>query len=279
MKNLCVLVDALEIVEDNICNEISQEGIAASCYCSLSSLQKLFRYCFHMSLGDYITRRKLTLAANDLVNREDNILDIAIKYGYNSAEVFTRAFRKVWHTTPSDYRKNHKFSGLYPKIDFNFDGGNINMKKQFDITMLYDCLKSRLGKYILSFDMKNLMVINDTYGHEAGDKAILECLHRLENITDDDMLMFRIGGDEFVIVTNTDQKDEVISLGEKIISLNGNTINHDGVDIAVAMSVGAVRIENRNVRYGDLFTELVDVARAARIEDNANNSYTVAFKN
>lgn len=278
MKNLCVLVDALEIIEENICDEILQEDIAAHCYCSLSSLQKLFRYCFHMSLGDYISRRKLTLAANDLVNSEENILDIAVKYGYNSAEVFTRAFRKIWHTTPSQFRKNHKFSGLYPKLSFSFDGGSVNMKKQFDITMLYDCLKSRLGKYILAFDMKNLMVINDTFGHEGGDMAILECLHRLEGITDDDMLMFRIGGDEFVIVTNTDNKDEIMKLCDKIISLNGNTINYNGTDIAVAMSVGAVKIENRNVRYGDLFTQLETVARDARIKDNENDSYTVLFR-
>lgn len=263
MKNFAILSDALGFIEDNLCEELSQEEIAAGCYCSLSNLQKLFRYVFHESVGDYITKRRLTNAASELMNTDKSVLEIAVKYGYNSAEVFTRAFSRVWHTTPTSFRREWSFSGIHPKFDFDCNEGGITMpmKKKFDITELYDYLKSHQNTYVIGFDMIRLMPINDNYGHEAGDKAILECLRRIDENCADDMLMLRIGGDEFALVTGFDDKEKVRALAEKILSCNDGTISHNGAEIPVQMRAGAMKLAKRNVRYGDLFTNLVEIAR------------------
>lgn len=259
MKNFYILSDAIEYIENNLCEEISQEDIAKDCFCSLSSLQKLFKYVFHISIKEYITKRRLTHAAKDLVESKDSILDIALKYQYNSAEVFTRAFHKIWGVTPSAFRKRKGFTGLFPKIEFNYDGGSTSMaSRKFDITELYDELKKRIDNYVLCFDMIKMEQINNI-SREAGDKAIVECLRRLDENSSEDMLVFRIGGDEFALVTNLKDKEEVEQLASKILSFNGNTIEFENQQIEVSMRVGGIKINHKNVKYNELFVRLNEV--------------------
>jgi len=70
-------------------------------------------YCssrFHdevgMSFKTYVKKRKLSLAAHDLLSTHSRIIDIAFKYGFSSNEAFTRAFKLEYSYTPSTYRKN-----------------------------------------------------------------------------------------------------------------------------------------------------------------------------
>lgn len=254
------LTAALEFIENNLADEISQENIARHVCCSLSGLQKLFRSVFHKSVGDYITRRRLTLAAREIQQNKASFLDIALKYGYGSAEAFTRAFTRVWGMTPSEYRRSWHFSGLTPRLDLPrkfMHEGELIMTHRYDISELYDYIKSKQGTYILSFDTARLMEINDTFGHEAGDKVILECLHRIDRECADGMIMFRIGGDEFVMLTGLSDKAAVSGLAHRILSHNGETVEHNGVDIPVNMRAGAVMLKTGKLSYSELFTELV----------------------
>lgn len=254
------LTAALEFIENNLADEISQEDIARHVCCSLSGLQKLFRSVFHKSVGDYITRRRLTLAAREIQQNKASFLDIALKYGYGSAEAFTRAFTRVWGMTPSEYRRSWHFSGLTPRLDLPrkfMHEGELIMTHRYDISELYDYIKSKQGTYILSFDTARLMEINDTFGHEAGDKVILECLHRIDRECADGMIMFRIGGDEFVMLTGLSDKTAVSGLAHSILSHNGETVEHNGVDIPVNMRAGAVMLKTGKLSYSELFTELV----------------------
>lgn len=254
------LTAALEYIENNLADEISQENIARHVCCSLSGLQKLFRSVFHKSVGDYITRRRLTLAAREIQQNKASFLDIALKYGYGSAEAFTRAFTRVWGMTPSEYRRSWHFSGLTPRLDFPrkfMHEGELIMTHRYDISELYDYIRSKQGTYILSFDTSRLMEINDTFGHEAGDKVILECLHRIDCECADGMIMFRIGGDEFAMLTGLSDKTAVSGLAHRILSHNGETVEHNGVDIPVNMRAGAVMLKTGKLSYSELFTELV----------------------
>ena len=101
MKNFCIFADAMNYIENNLCSPISQDDIAAACYCSLSALQKVWRYCTHTSLKEYITKRRLTRSAEDIVRTDMTLTEIAMKYQYNSPEVFLRAFFRFWGVTPS----------------------------------------------------------------------------------------------------------------------------------------------------------------------------------
>jgi AraC family transcriptional regulator len=258
LKNFYILTDALEYIEDNLCEEMSQENIASTCYCSLSSLQKLFRYVFHVSIKEYISKRRLTHAAKELINTDDSIIDIALKYQYNSHEVFTRAFTKLWGKPPQTFRSKERFAGLFPKIEFNYDGGKIIMaKRKFDVSELYDELQRKRSTYVLCFDIVNLISINNI-SYEAGDKAILECLRRIDENSNDEMLLFRVGGDEFVLVTGLEDIEEVNKIAKKIINLNGTLITHNYISIPLSLHCGEVKLDYKNIRYSELFPMLSD---------------------
>lgn len=257
---LNALTSALEYIENSLSGEFSQEECAKNACCSLSGLQKLFRSVFHKSVGDYVTRRRLTAAARELQQTDRTALDIALEFGWGSAEAFTRAFSRVWGVTPSEYRRSWHFSGLCPRLDLPrhfMREGELIMTNKYDISELYDYIRSRQGTYALSFDTSHLMEINDTLGHDAGDKVILECLRRIDRECSDGMLMFRIGGDEFVMMTGLSDRSAVETLAMKILSHNGETVEHNGKDIPVSMRAGAVLLKSGKLSYSELFTELV----------------------
>ena len=65
-----VLMDVLEYIEANIAGELSVEEIAKQCGISVSSLQKRFKYVFHMPVKEYLLRRRFTCAAKDLIETD-----------------------------------------------------------------------------------------------------------------------------------------------------------------------------------------------------------------
>ena len=101
-NNAEVLINALDYIEDNIAGEIMLQELADYCYVSVSSLQKTFKYAFHVSVKEYILRRRFSCAAKEMLQTDDSILDIALKFGYSNAESFTRGFRTIWGITPSE---------------------------------------------------------------------------------------------------------------------------------------------------------------------------------
>ncbi len=264
MKNFYILTDAINYIEDNLCNEFTLEDVAEACYSSLSGLKKLFRYAFHHGLYEYVSKRRLTHAAHDLLNTDQSVTQIAMRYQYNSPEVFTRAFSKVWGTTPSAFRKQWKFSGIFPRIQFEYDGGEIMSRKNVDLSELYDLLKNRTNSYVLCFDMICLDPINNNYGFEAGDKAILECLRRIDSLSDDSCILFRIGGDEFALVTDLKDPGEVELLVKKILAKNGEPIEHNDVPIPVGMRVGCTRLSGSTLRYNNLYADLYRAIEGAK---------------
>ncbi len=252
---------ALEYTEEHLSGDFLQKECAAAAMCSLSGLQKLFRYVFHISIGDYVTRRRMTLAARALKSGR-SVLDTALDYGYRSPEAFARAFIRVWGITPQRYAKNRSFTGLFPKLDFPQTAeykGELIMKNRFDITELYDRIRSKEGKYVLCFDTCYLDNINKTYGRKFGDAAIRESLSRIEQACGDDMFMFRIGGDEYVLATDCSEPEAVKSIALSVMSHNGETINCDGVELPISLRAGAIKLTHDScTKYSILFNELVD---------------------
>lgn len=261
-NRLTILTTVLDYIEEHIDDELSQEDCARAAYCSLSNLQKLFRYVFHFSVGEYITKRRMSLAAKD-IQSGISVLDTAIKYGYSSSEAFTRAFTRVWGETPSKFKKNRRFTGICPKLNMpvavQYEGG-IVMRRQFDVSDLYEFIRSKKGTYIVTFDSARLMAINENYGNEAGDCYIRETVRRVEEQLTDDMVMFRIGGDEFAVITCLSDKQQVIDFAESVLSQNGNTINYKGTEIPVLIRSGAMLIGDNCKHYSTLFTDLISVA-------------------
>lgn len=119
--------DAINYIEDNITDELNIEDIAKQVYVSPYYFQKCFTMLCGFTVGEYIRQRRLTLAGSEVVATDDKIIDIALKYGYDSPDSFTRAFTRFHGATPAAVRKEgavvKSFASL--KIKFTLEGGYI----------------------------------------------------------------------------------------------------------------------------------------------------------
>ena len=119
--------NAINYIEEHLIEEIDYEIVAKEAACSSFYFQRIFSILCGMTLGDYIRNRRLTLAGNELSAADDKVIDIALKYGYESPESFTRAFSRFHGVTPSEAKKDgsklKSFSRLSVKITLS--GGNI----------------------------------------------------------------------------------------------------------------------------------------------------------
>lgn len=118
IKTIENMVDWVEgNINDNPSLEDMSEHVGySSFYCSAK-----FHEVVGVSFKEYVVKRKLTLAAVELKDTKDRVIDIAFKYGFSSNEAFTRAFSKVFGYTPYRYRKLLPLIPLYDKPYLNTD--------------------------------------------------------------------------------------------------------------------------------------------------------------
>ena len=258
MENLQLLIQALDYIEENITEPIKTENIAEHLYCSKSTIEKLFRYVNNISIRDYIIRRRMSKASKDIVNHpERSLLDIGMEYGYGSSEAFTRAFTSVWQVSPSEFRNNPSGFELFPGYRIErelMEEKRMSDRKKVDRSELDDCIKSRRGCFMILGDIKSLIPINEI-SHKAGDLAIITAMKRMENAAGKEDVVFRVGGDEFVILTDTNDETYAKNVCEEILSHNGEIITWEGHDIPLSLYVKSFLYDgSSNLKYADLFT-------------------------
>jgi len=95
---------AINYIEDNLKGDVSIEDVAKIACCSIFHFHRVFFSYFNITIAEYLRRRKFTLAAVEVVNSRSKIMDIALKYGYDSPNAFTRAFRNFHGVNPSEAR-------------------------------------------------------------------------------------------------------------------------------------------------------------------------------
>ena len=100
MNMLKQLNSAMEYIEANMCNEINVDAAAGIACVTADSFVRFFSYMTGMTLSEYIRRRRLTLACDDLKYSKTPIVEIAVKYGYDSGVSYARAFKKQHGITP-----------------------------------------------------------------------------------------------------------------------------------------------------------------------------------
>lgn len=116
---------ALNYTEAHLTDEIDFEAVASEAYSSSFHFQRMFSLLVGYSLGDYIRQRRLSLAAEELMRTNEKNIDIALKYGYDTPESFSRAFTRFHAITPTQARRGgciRSFSRLSVKLIL--DGGN-----------------------------------------------------------------------------------------------------------------------------------------------------------
>ncbi len=133
MDMLKQLNAAIEYIEANLCTEFSLDTAAGIACITADSFHRFFSYMTGISLTEYVRRRRLTLAAQDLRHSEARIVDVAVKYGYDSAAAFSRAFVKQHGMTPSVYRKSGGSLKVYLPAHFHIV---IKGAKEMDFRMI-----------------------------------------------------------------------------------------------------------------------------------------------
>lgn len=118
MDTLDNMKKALDYIEGNLDSKIEYSRIAQIALCSQYHFQRMFVFLVGIPLSEYIRRRRLTLAALDLQNTDDKVIDIAVKYGYSSADAFSRAFQGMHNVTPSQARKKGVMLKAQPRVAF-----------------------------------------------------------------------------------------------------------------------------------------------------------------
>ncbi len=168
MDILSCLTLAVDRIESNICNRIDVRDIARECALGEYELSNLFHSLTGMTIKEYVRKRRLTLAGYDLQESDDKIIDVAVKYGYDSADSFRRAFVSQHGVTPSAARKNKSALNIYPSLSFNIEVKGAK-KMNFKIIEMKDlevyglsvpCLSDSENRYELARE-----VWSDEYRH------------------------------------------------------------------------------------------------------------------
>jgi len=105
-------------IEENLTEPVQYETLARIVGCSIYEFSRIFSFMAGMSASEYIRRRRLSQAVFDIQNGKDKIIDIALKYCYESPAAFTRAFKELHGITPLSARKASVPLKTYPAISF-----------------------------------------------------------------------------------------------------------------------------------------------------------------
>lgn len=114
MDMLKQLNAAVSYIESNLCNEIDFDKVAEIACVTKDSFFRFFSYMTGMTINEYIRRRRLTQAAYDLQKNNVKVIDVAVKYGWDSADSFTRTFIKQHGITPTQARNQKQPLKIYP---------------------------------------------------------------------------------------------------------------------------------------------------------------------
>lgn len=165
------LNQTINYMEEHLTGEIAYEELAQLACCSTYHYQRMFGYMAGVSLSEYIRRRRMSLAAVDLLGGEEKIVDLALKYGYSSPTAFNRAFQSVHGIAPSAVKKGGANVKTYPPISFKItvkgvEEMNYRMENREEIRIVG--ISQPLHKEI----EKNFEIVPQMWGKAAMDGTI-----------------------------------------------------------------------------------------------------------
>ena len=169
------LNEAVDYIEDNLTETVSYERLGKIAGCSSWHFQRMFTFMAGVPLSEYIRRRKMSLAAVDLQDG-GKIMDIALKYGYQSPTAFNRAFQSIHGIAPSMVKNEGVSVKSFPKLIFKITvkgvaemNYRIEKKEAFRIIGVSEPMEHEMEK---NFDMVPRMwqeaAVNGTMRKLAG---------------------------------------------------------------------------------------------------------------
>ena len=110
--------NVVRYVEENLTQPIEYEKMARIVGCSTYEFSRIFSFITGMSISEYVRCRRLSQAVFDIQHGNAKIIDIALKYCYESPAAFTRAFKDMHGTAPISARKSNVPFKNYPALKF-----------------------------------------------------------------------------------------------------------------------------------------------------------------
>lgn len=129
MENKLQIQNSIDYIEKHLCENIKLDEIARQSYFSEFHFHRLFRKAVGTSVMEYVRKRRLSLAAKELAETGEKITNIAFKYQFNSEESFSRAFKRLYGTSPRNYRNTIGKSAGCGKVNTIIKGSNSNCTK------------------------------------------------------------------------------------------------------------------------------------------------------
>ena len=160
---------AVDYVEANITEEIDFEQAAKQAYSSSFHFQRVFGILCGFSLGEYIRMRRLSLAGEELSKGDAKIIDIALKYGYDTPESFSRAFTRFHGIAPSEAKRGGTGKIFTPlSVKLTLTGGSkmdyrIEKRDAFQVV----CKRKKVGKPMSANVTRDIRAMWQQYGADG----------------------------------------------------------------------------------------------------------------
>lgn len=132
MQMIKAFNETIRYIESELDGEIDESRVAMLSGYSFAMFSRLFSILTNKTLSEYIRLRKLTKAAVEINETSARIIDIAMKYGYESPDSFTKAFKNFHHITPTEVRSGEAYRVVSPvQLTLSVKGGkNMDVKIQ-----------------------------------------------------------------------------------------------------------------------------------------------------
>lgn len=177
----------IDYIENNLDNEINFNQLSKITNTNIFILERIFMFLTNMTITEYIKKRRLSKAFEDIRNTNLKIIDIAFKYQYNSAPSFNRAFKQLFNITPTECRKGIGNYKIIPKEYFEINKTNYNfdyeIKKINSITLYCYHITSKNHSDLL-YKIRELYkkVKNNNYYKEFNEVGMYGIFFKMGNL-------------------------------------------------------------------------------------------------
>lgn len=148
------LNEIINYIEKNLENDIDLKDLSKIIGLNDFIFQRVFMFLTGITINDYIKKRRLSRAYEEIKNTDKKIIDIATKYHYNSVSSFNRAFKKLFDVTPTEARKSKNNYKVLPI--FNFDK-QTQVQCMLDYKIEYVDELTLYCKHVISDDLSNIL--------------------------------------------------------------------------------------------------------------------------
>lgn len=162
MEWIAAMQQAITYMEEHLMEEINYEDVAKHVHTSSYEFHRAFSFLTGMTANSYIRNRRLSLAGREIVETDAKITDIALKYGYETPESFTKAFTRFHGIAPKYAREKSAKLVLFNPIviKLTVEGGK---------SMDYRIVKTKEQKFIALVRNFRNEIINDEENHDISD--------------------------------------------------------------------------------------------------------------